>query len=189
MKKVTMVLVVVLVVFSLVTTALAGVRKITSESLELTIYDNDGVSLTSGEDNGAAITFDLDNIKPGETRIIEWTARNIGEIKGIINYLRIAATQNGGVHAAPEMGVDPDNSGDLGALLIGTLSYQGNDYIIPMDKVLSPEGMVYNPAIILKSGDSTEFKLRVYWPDHSDDNLGQGDVMETKIDIKMTPLE
>lgn len=188
MKKIWVIL--VLLVFILgAETAMAGVKKVVSESLELTIYDNDGVLVSSGEENGAAIEFNLDNLKPGETRTIEWTAKNIGQVRGILDYLRIAATQNGGVHAAPEMGIDPDNSGDLGALLIGTLSYQKNDYIIPMDEVLSPEGMVYNPAIVLEPGDSTEFKLKVYWPDHRDDNLGQGDVMETKIDIKMTSLE
>lgn len=190
MKKMVFVLVLLMVVTMETTVILAeNVRKVTAGSLELQLNNDGEATIESGKENQAAIEFNISKLKPGETLNLDWTLKNVGKTRGIIDYLRIKAIQDGGVTNQPESLADPDNSGDLGALLICTLSCGGEDHVLPMDEVLSPDGMVYNPGIILKPEESAPFRLTVYWPNHSDDNIGQGDVLETGIEMQMTQLE
>jgi hypothetical protein len=190
MKKIVLVLVLLMVVTIGTTATLAdNVRRVTVGSLELQLGNDNEATIESGESNQAAIKLDISKLKPGETLSLDWTLKNVGKRPGVIDYLRVKATQDGGVTNQPESITDPDNSGDLGSLLICTLSYDGQDHILPMDEVLSPEGMSYNPGIILAPEESSAFKLSVYWPNHIDDNLGQGDILETGIDMRLTQLE
>jgi hypothetical protein len=190
MRKILAILL-VLVLITTMTTALAesDSKKVVTGSLEIEIKSDNETLLELNISNEAAITFDVSNLKPGDRETIDWTVKNIGTLKGIIDYLRVKATQNGGITNAPEAVNDPDNSGDLGSLLICILTYGDKDYILPMDEVLSPEGMLYNPSLILNPNESAQFFLTIYWPNHYDDNIGQGDEMKTTIDIHMTEIE
>lgn len=190
MRKILVVLV-AFVLITTMTTALAesDPKKVVAGSLEIEIKSDNEALLELNISNEAAITFDVSNMKPGDKKTIDWTVKNIGTLKGIIDYLRVKATQDGGITNAPEAMNDPDNSGDLGALLICILTYGDKVYVLPMDEVLSPEGIVYNPNLILNPKESAQFFLTIYWPNHYDDNIGQGDEMKTIIDIHMTEIE
>lgn len=187
MRKILVVL--VILVLSVTTMAAGSVRKVVAGNLELQFSDSGEATIGSEGIDQALINLDITRLKPGETLNLDWTLKNVGKTRGIIDYLRIKATQDGGVTNQPESLTDPDNSGDLGALLICTLTYGGEDHLLPMDEVLSPNGMTYNPGIILKPEESVPFRLTVYWPNHSDDNIGQGDVLEAGVEMQMTQLE
>jgi hypothetical protein len=187
MRKILVVLVISLLVITV--TATGSTRRVIAGSLELQLDSNDEAMVGSEGTDQTSIKFDITKLKPGETLNLDWTLKNVGKTRGVIDYLRIKAIQDGGVTNQPESIVDPDNSGDLGSLLICTLSYDGEDYVLPMDEVLSPEGMIYNPGIVLKPEESTTFRLTVYWPNHSDDNIGQGDTLTAGVDMRLTQLE
>ena len=191
MKKILAILVVLLLIGT--TTALAktatGLQTVNFGILEIEVESDSGATIQSNTDNQTVIVFDLFNMKPGDTQIFDWAVRYLGEKVGKIDYLQLKAIQDGGIDSAPETIVDPDNSGDLGSLLICTLNYNGKDYILPMDEVLSPEGMIYYPNLFLNPNESVVFRLTFYWPNHYNDNLGQGDKMTNYVNIHMTEIE
>ena len=189
MKRILVILITLLLTLSITTAAPAEYdNKLVTEIMEIQI-ETSQASITSNADDQTTINFDISNMKPGDTEVFRWSVQYLGKMIGNINYLRLRATQDGGKTNEPESVNDPDNSGDLGSLLICTLNYDGQDYILPMDEVLSPNGMVYDPKIFLDPNQSAIFSLTFYWPNHTDDNIGQGDVLENNIDIGMIEIE